>query len=124
MLAIFLAASLTALTAADVQAASNELRANSALVTGELEHATRLFSCITKELKALPPSKSADVQQQYLDYRMQMSASAERCGVAKEREFWTASLKQAYPGWSGQLAQEVATDSLDFFIFDSAMSGP
>jgi hypothetical protein len=124
MLAIVFAATLTALVAEDVQAASNELRANSALVTGELEHATSLFTCITRKLKASPPSKSADVQQQYLDYRMQMSASAERCGVAKEREFWAASLKAAYPGWSGQLAQEVATQSLDFFIFDSAMSGP
>jgi len=124
VLEIVLAASVTALTAQDVQTASNKLRANSALVTSELQHAAPLFTCVTRELKASPPSKSADAQQQYQEYMKQMSASAEHCGVAKELAFWTASLKAAYPDWGDQLAQAVAADSLGFFIFDSSMSGP
>jgi len=124
VLAIVFAASLTALTAEDVQSASNKLRANGTLVTSELQHAAPLFACVRTELKVSPPSKSADAQQQYQEYMQQMSASAERCGAAKELAFWTASLKAAYPDWGDQLAQAVAAESLGFFIFDSAMSGP
>lgn len=124
MFAIILAASLAALTAEDLQSASDKLRANGALVTSELQHAAPLLACVARELKALPPSKSTDAQQQYQEYMKQMSASAKRCGVAKEHEFWTASLKAAYPDWGEPLAQAVAADSLSFFIFDSAISGP
>ena len=124
MLAIFFAATLTALTAEDVQSASNKLRANSALMSSELQHAAPLLTCVRRELKASPPSKSGDSQQQYQELIKQMSASATRCGVVKEHEYWTASLKAAYPDWGDQLAQAVAADSLSFFIFDSAMTGP
>jgi hypothetical protein len=124
LLAIFFAASLAALTAEDVQAASDKLRANNALVESELRHAAPLFACVTREMKASPPSKSTDTQKQYQEYMKQMSASAERCGVVKEHEFWTASLKEAYPDWSDELAKAVTADSLGFFIFDSAISGP
>lgn len=124
MLAIVLAATLTALSANDVQAASDKLRANNALLTSELQHAESFFACVTNAMKASPPSKSRDPKKQYQDYMKQMSASSERCGVAKEHEFWTASLKGAYPDWSDELAKAVAADSLGFFIFQSAISGP
>jgi hypothetical protein len=124
VLAIILAASLATLTAEDVQAASDQLRANNALVASDLEHAAPLLACVTKQMKASPPSKSTDPQKQYREYLEQMSASEGRCGVVKEHEFWAASLKQAYPEWSNELANAVAADSLSFFIFDSTMTGP
>lgn len=116
------------ISAADLDAASNKLRANSVLLESLIQHASPLLACTSKALVA-PESGTQrsrakhSPETEYKAYMAEMTAAAQRCGFQLEHEFWTASLKQAFPEFSDDLVKLTAASSLSFFVFDASLTG-
>lgn len=121
MIALLLALSVAAPTSADIQAASDKFRANSVLMGSLIQHAAPLLHCTSKAVStshAGDHRKGGNEDKEYQAYMNQMSVAAQNCGVTQELEFWTSSVKAAFPDFSDELAKQTAASGLSFVIFD------
>jgi hypothetical protein len=119
MLALILAADATAISPAEVAAASGRIQANGALMASLVDHGRPVIVCSLRAMAVSRPGDPSGGASHDRAAAKRLRAKWSKCGFDREARFWAKSIRVQFPEFGDDMAQAVSQAVLSGIIFDS-----